>query len=57
MLSSRPRPDDLESLRELIEAGKVSPAVDRTYPLRQVLEAIRYLVEGHGGGKVAITPG
>jgi len=57
MLSSKPRPDDLESLRELIEAGKVAPAVDRTYPLRQVPEAMRYLVEGHGGGKIAITPG
>ena len=55
MLSSKPRPDDLESLRELIEAGKVAPAVDRTYSLRQVPEAIRYLVEGHGGGKIAIT--
>jgi len=57
MLSSKPRPDDLRTLRELIEAGKVSPAVDRTYPLGEVPEAIRYLVEGHGGGKVAITPG
>jgi NADPH:quinone reductase-like Zn-dependent oxidoreductase len=57
MLSSKPRPDDLRTLRELIEAGKVSPAVDRTYPLGEVPEAVRYLVEGHGGGKVAITPG
>jgi NADPH-dependent curcumin reductase CurA len=44
-------------LRELIEAGKVSAAVDRTYPLGEVPEAIRYLVEGHGGGKVAIARG
>ena len=56
MLSSKPRPEDLRTLRELLEAGKVSPAVDRTYLLHEVPEAIRYLVEGHGGGKVAITP-
>jgi NADPH:quinone reductase-like Zn-dependent oxidoreductase len=48
---------NLRTLRELIEAGKVSAAVDRTYPLGEVPEAIRYLVEGHGGGKVAIARG
>jgi NADPH:quinone reductase-like Zn-dependent oxidoreductase len=55
MLSSKPRQDDLQVLRELIEAGKVTSAVDRTYPLSEVPEAIRYLVEGHGRGKVVIT--
>jgi NADPH:quinone reductase-like Zn-dependent oxidoreductase len=55
MLSSKPRPEDLQVLRELIAAGKVTPLVDRTYPLPQVPEAIRYLVEGHGRGKVVIT--
>ena len=55
MLSSKPRQDDLRVLRELIEAGKVIAAVDRTYPLSEVPEAIRYLVEGHGRGKVVIT--
>jgi NADPH:quinone reductase-like Zn-dependent oxidoreductase len=56
MLSSKPRQEDLQTLRELIEAGKVTPVIDRTYPLREVPEAIRYLVEGHGGsGKVVIT--
>jgi NADPH:quinone reductase-like Zn-dependent oxidoreductase len=56
MLSSKPRQEDLQVLRELIEAGKVTPVIDRTYPLREVPETIRYLVEGHGGGgKIVIT--
>jgi NADPH:quinone reductase-like Zn-dependent oxidoreductase len=56
MLSSKPRPEDLRTLRELLEAGKVVPAIDRTYPLGEVPEAIRQMVEGHGGGgKTVIT--
>jgi hypothetical protein len=35
-------------LKELIEAGKTTPVIDRTYPLSEVPEAIRYLEEGHG---------
>jgi NADPH:quinone reductase-like Zn-dependent oxidoreductase len=54
MLSSKPRPEDLEVLRGLVEAGKVTSAVDRTCPLAEVPEAIRYLVEGHGRGKIVI---
>jgi NADPH:quinone reductase-like Zn-dependent oxidoreductase len=55
MLASKERPEDLQTLRELLEAGKVAPPVGRTYPLREVPAAIRQLVEGHGGGKIAIT--
>jgi NADPH:quinone reductase-like Zn-dependent oxidoreductase len=56
MLSSKPRQEDLQTLRDLIEAGKVTPLIDRTYPLREVPEAIRDMVEGHGGGgKIVIT--
>jgi NADPH:quinone reductase-like Zn-dependent oxidoreductase len=56
MLSSKPRREDLQVLRELIDAGKVTPLKDRTFPLREAPEAIRYLVEGHGGsGKIVIT--
>jgi NADPH:quinone reductase-like Zn-dependent oxidoreductase len=56
MLSSKPRQDDLQTLRELIEAGKVTPVIDQTYPLGEVPEAMRYLVEGRGGaGKVVIA--
>jgi NADPH:quinone reductase-like Zn-dependent oxidoreductase len=47
--------DDLLALRELIEAGKVTPVIDRTYPLREAPEAIRYLAEGHPRGKVVVT--
>ena len=45
---------DLVFLKELLEAGKVTPVVDRCYPLREVPEAIRYLEEGHARGKVVI---
>jgi NADPH:quinone reductase-like Zn-dependent oxidoreductase len=55
MLSSKPRQDDLQVLRELLEAGKVTPPVGRAYPLREVPEAIRRMVQGHGGGKIVIT--
>ena len=44
-----------QGLRELLEAGKVTPAISRTYTLAEVPEAIRQLVEGHGGGKIVIT--
>jgi NADPH:quinone reductase-like Zn-dependent oxidoreductase len=46
---------DLNVLKELIEAGKVTPALDRTYLLGEVPEAIRSLERGHVRGKAAIT--
>lgn len=46
---------DLAALRELVDAGKVAPAVDRTYPLGEVPAAIRYLLKGKVQGKVVIT--
>src|SRR5215207_1838608 len=55
MLSSPPRQDDLQTLRELIETGKVTPVVDRTFPLPETPEAIRHLLRGHGRGKIVIT--
>ena len=42
-------------LKELLEAGKITPVIDRTYPLSEVPEAIRYLAEGRARGKVVIT--
>jgi NADPH:quinone reductase-like Zn-dependent oxidoreductase len=46
---------DLIVLKELIEAGKVTPVIDRTYPLSDTPEAFRYLEEVHARGKVVIT--
>jgi NADPH:quinone reductase-like Zn-dependent oxidoreductase len=48
-------PEDLVVLRELLEAGKVTPAIDRTYPLGEVPAALDYLGEGHARAKVVIT--
>jgi NADPH:quinone reductase-like Zn-dependent oxidoreductase len=47
--------EDMLVLKELIEAGKVTPIIDKTYSLAEVPEAIRYLEEGHARGKVVIT--
>jgi NADPH:quinone reductase-like Zn-dependent oxidoreductase len=46
---------DLDFLKDLLEAGKVVPVIDRRYPLSDVAEALRYLEEGHAQGKVVIT--
>jgi NADPH:quinone reductase-like Zn-dependent oxidoreductase len=46
---------DLMALRELLEAGKIVPAIDRTYALSDVPAAIRYVIEGRARGKVVIT--
>jgi len=46
---------DLNSLKELLESGKIKPVIDRIYPLGDVAEAIRYVEEGHARGKVVIT--
>jgi NADPH:quinone reductase-like Zn-dependent oxidoreductase len=46
---------DLMLLKDILEAGKVVPVIDRRYPLSDTAEAIRYLEEGHARGKVVIT--
>jgi NADPH:quinone reductase-like Zn-dependent oxidoreductase len=46
---------DLATLGELIEAGKIIPVIDRTYPLADVPEALGYLGQGHARGKIVIT--
>jgi NADPH:quinone reductase-like Zn-dependent oxidoreductase len=51
----KPNRQDLEFLRELIEAGDLSPVIDRTNSLSEIPEAIRYLEEGHARGKVVIA--
>ncbi len=47
--------EDLLVIKELLETGKVSPVIDRSYPLSETAEAIRYLETGHAKGKVVIT--
>ena len=47
--------DDLDTLRDLMQAGKVTPVIDRRYKLSEVPEAMRYLEAGHARGKVIIT--
>jgi NADPH:quinone reductase-like Zn-dependent oxidoreductase len=47
-------PDDVEKLKELIAAGKVKPAIDRRYPLSEVVEALRWVDEGRAKGKVVV---
>jgi NADPH:quinone reductase-like Zn-dependent oxidoreductase len=54
-VSAKRSQKDLTVLKELVEAGKVVPVIDRRYPLREAAEALRYLGEGHARGKVVIT--
>jgi NADPH:quinone reductase-like Zn-dependent oxidoreductase len=48
---------DLDHLKGLIEDGKVTPVIDRTYTLDEAADAIRYVEEGHTQGKVVVTVG
>ena len=54
---AKPNTEDLALIAELLAAGKVVPVIDRSYPLGEVAEAIRYLEKGHARGKVVITVG
>ena len=56
ILSHKPN-KDLAFMKELLEAGKVKPVMDRCYTLSDVAEAIRYFREGQVRGKVTITVG
>jgi NADPH:quinone reductase-like Zn-dependent oxidoreductase len=55
ILSLKVRQEDLVFLKELIEAGKVKPVIDRSYPLSKAGEALLYYQEGHTRGKIIIT--
>ena len=54
-LAAKSNQKDLLFMKELLEAGKVVPVIDRRYTLSEVPEALRYLGEGHAKGKVVIT--
>lgn len=54
-LVAKPDKEDLACVKELLEAGKVVPLIDRCYPLGETAEAIRYVEAGHARGKVIIT--
>ena len=53
-LFMRPNQKDMVFMKELLEAGKVVPVIDRRYPLSELAEAVRYYREGHSRGKVVI---
>jgi NADPH:quinone reductase-like Zn-dependent oxidoreductase len=55
LLVVRPNIEDFDFMKVLIEAGKVTPVIDKTYALSEVPEAIGYVREGQVQGKVVIT--
>lgn len=55
VLTATPNKENLATLRDLAESGKITPVIDRTYPLSEVPEAIRYLEVEHARAKVVIT--
>jgi NADPH:quinone reductase-like Zn-dependent oxidoreductase len=55
MFASKENGEDLQPLTELIEAGKVTPSIDATYPLGKVRQAMRHLEAGNARGKIAVS--
>jgi NADPH:quinone reductase-like Zn-dependent oxidoreductase len=55
LLMAKPAQQDLVLVKELLEAGKIVPVIDRRYPLRETAEAFRYMEAGHPKGKIVIT--
>jgi NADPH:quinone reductase-like Zn-dependent oxidoreductase len=55
VLSAKVSQSDLNYIKELIEAGKIKPIIDKCYPFKEAPEALRYLGTGHARGKVVIS--
>jgi NADPH:quinone reductase-like Zn-dependent oxidoreductase len=55
VLTSKPNQKDLALMKDLLQAGKVVPVIERRYPLRETAEALQYQEDGHARGKVVIT--
>jgi NADPH:quinone reductase-like Zn-dependent oxidoreductase len=54
-LTTTPNCKDLAALAQMIEAGKVAPVIDRTFPFDEIPAALGYAVQGHARGKVVVT--
>jgi NADPH:quinone reductase-like Zn-dependent oxidoreductase len=54
-LIAKERQEDLRVLREMLEAGRITPVIDRTYPLIEAAEAVRSWERGHARGKLVIA--
>ena len=54
-LAMKPNKKDLTFVKDLIEAGKVKPVIDKTFPLKELPDALRYYGQGHSRGKVVVT--
>jgi NADPH:quinone reductase-like Zn-dependent oxidoreductase len=54
-LMAKPNPADLATVKELLEARKIAPSIDKSYPLSEVPDALRYVETNHARGKVVIT--
>jgi NADPH:quinone reductase-like Zn-dependent oxidoreductase len=52
---ARRNPADLAVLRDLLETGRITPVLDRSYRLPEAAAALRYLEEGHARGKIVVT--
>ena len=55
MMMAEGKPEDLKFLADLMQSGKVTPVIDRTYPLSEIREAVRYVETGRARGKVIIA--
>jgi NADPH:quinone reductase-like Zn-dependent oxidoreductase len=55
LLNQHRKKEDIDEMGNFLADGKVTPVIDRTYPLAETVDALRYLEAGHARGKVVIT--